>query len=197
MPTKQFIVLFFVYNNHSMWWPVVLNYEDALWKCRSNLWYIGGVGSQSSGTFRRCSPTTCFDGQVLIIWEACPDEIPNIPDSNSVMIVVRNFTHQYQQQLSLEWCTALWHRFLWYFKETSLPQLADLTKSASIAHYLCLVCNETKENVKSLSITESSICSEHLITGQKSPIKIGLFLVGQNRCLGLSDNFLKFIISTL
>ena len=139
MPTKQFIVLFFVYNNHSMWWPVVLNYEDALWKCRSNLWYIGGVGSQSSRTFRRCSPTTCFDGQVLIIWEACPDEIPNIPDRNSVMITIHNFVSASNNSASSDvrrFGSGFWRSL----KGTSLCQLTDLNYHTRLTRALSVPC---------------------------------------------------------
>jgi len=44
MPTRNYIVLYFLYN-HSMWWPAVLNNEAALWNFWYNLWYISGVGS--------------------------------------------------------------------------------------------------------------------------------------------------------
>ena len=101
MPTLTCIVLCFLSLVHMM------AFSFKLWG-RSIQFSIPPVVHrcwQSSRAFGRFWRITFFDGQniiarrvaasiftqVMIIWETCADEMPHLPNSNSVMTAMRNF----------------------------------------------------------------------------------------------------------
>jgi len=85
-------------------------------------------------------------------------------------------------------------------KGTSLPQLTDLKTSAPIEYYLCLVCNEIElvECQKLIYLSSPVNVLSVLSLARNLLIRLVYFLlVNIGVLIGLSDNFLKFIVFIL